>query len=113
MRSSVYLKTDPKTGTAYAQLALNQTVQLLRERDPADEFAAAYARGEGPQGRLQGPPWLVKRNHSILAHGFVSVDEKAWEEASSWVEANLTPFFRSAGFPQLPRHIPPTGSTAV
>jgi CRISPR-associated protein (TIGR02710 family) len=112
MRSSVIMKRDPKTGAAFAQLALNQTVQLLRERDSKDEFAAAYAGG-GPDHRLQGPAWLVKRNHSILAHGFVTVDEKAWVEAKSWIETNLRPFFRTFEFPQLPLQIPSPSDTVV
>jgi CRISPR-associated protein (TIGR02710 family) len=108
MRSSVYMKKDLKNGASYAQLALKQTMQLLRERDPHDDFVAAYESGNAVQNRLHGPPWLIKRDHSILAHGFVSVDETAWGEAKSWVEANLLPLFRQDIFPQLPREIPRT-----
>jgi CRISPR-associated protein (TIGR02710 family) len=113
MRSYVFMNTDPKNGARYAQLALNQTVELLRERDPDDPFVAAYAGGYAREDRLQGPPWLAKRNRSILAHGFVSVDCNAWEEAKSWVETNVMAFFRGAEFPQLPRRIPPLQTTAV
>jgi hypothetical protein len=79
---------------------------LLRDRDPDDTFVKAFAPGCVRGESLQGPPWLVKRNNSILAHGFVSVDCSAWEEAKNWVEANVAPFFRVAGFPQLPCEIP-------
>jgi CRISPR-associated protein (TIGR02710 family) len=99
---SVYVKTDPRSGAEYAQLGLVQTVKLLRCRDPGDPLVAVYAGDDGSHG----PPWLPKRNNSILAHGFASVDGKAWEEARNWVETNLTRFFASAAFPQFPRRIP-------
>jgi len=98
----VYVKTDPKSGARYAQLGLEQTVTLLRHRDPDDPLVAVYAGDDGSHG----PPWLPKRNNSILAHGFASIDGKAWEEARNWVETHLTPFFVSAAFPQFPRRIP-------
>jgi hypothetical protein len=113
LRSSVFMKIDAKDGTEYAQLGLNHTVELLRGRDPGDAFVQAYASNRARGERLQGPPWLVKRNNSILAHGFVSVDTKAWEEAKGWVETNLTSFFHRAVFPQLPREIPPLHEAAV
>jgi CRISPR-associated protein (TIGR02710 family) len=107
LRSSVYLKTDPKDGTEYAQWGLNHSVEFLHHRDPDDAFAKMYGSGSVSGERLQGPPWLVKRNNSILAHGFVSVDHRAWEEARGWVERHLVPFLGDAVFPQLPRDIPP------
>jgi CRISPR-associated protein (TIGR02710 family) len=113
MRSQVLMKADRKNGARYAQLALHQTVELLRARDPGDAFAAAYAGADALQDRFQGPPWLTKRNHSILAHGFVSVDDKAWNEARAWVETNVAKFFSDCAFPQLPRRIPSLESTAV
>jgi CRISPR-associated protein (TIGR02710 family) len=113
MRSSVFVRKDPKNGADYAQLALNQTVELLRARDSNDAFVAAYASGNDRTDRLQGPPWLVKRNHSILAHGFISIEERAWEEAKSWIETRVRPFFRGVEFPQLPRQIPPARNIAV
>jgi CRISPR-associated protein (TIGR02710 family) len=105
-RSSFIMKTDPETGAAYAQLALNQTVELLRCRDPGDRFVAIYTSDRTQGDRLHGPRWLTGRNRSILAHGFRSIDAETWDEARSWVEAHLTPFFASAAFLQLPRQIP-------
>jgi CRISPR-associated protein (TIGR02710 family) len=95
-------KTDSKTGVQYALLGLDQTVKLLRLRDPADPLAAVYARDDG----THGPPWLVRRNNSILAHGFTSIGAEAWTEARDWVETHLTRFFVGAIFAQLPRWIP-------
>ncbi len=95
-------RTDPKTGVEYALLGLEQSVRLLRHRDPGDPLAAVYVRDNGSHG----PPWLVRRNNSILAHGFTSVGAEAWTEARDWVEAHLTPFFAGAAFAQLPRQIP-------
>jgi CRISPR-associated protein (TIGR02710 family) len=111
IRSSVFMKTDPKTGEPYAQLGLDHAMKFLLARDPNDEFVAAYARGGA--GEHRGPHWLVKRNHSILAHGFVSVDQPAWEEAKVWIEMHLLGFCGGAMFPQLPRQIPPLQSVAV
>jgi len=113
LRSAVFMKKDRKDAAVYAQLGLNHTVELLRDRDPDDAFVGAYAPACGREERLQGPPWLVKRNNSILAHGFVSVDCSVWNEAKRWVETNLAPFFHGAGFPQLPREIPPLHEVAV
>jgi CRISPR-associated protein (TIGR02710 family) len=112
MRDSVYMKTDHQTQASYAALGLNHTVELLRARDPHDRLVAAYG-GAGAGEDRAGPPWLTSRNNSILAHGFVTVDEQAWEQAKNWVETNLMGFFESAGFPQLPRHIPWPKTTAV
>ena len=89
----------------FAQLALHQTVQLLHARDPHDEFARTYAGGCASENGLKGPPWLARRNNSILAHGFVSIDRHAWAEAKSWVDFHVKSFFRTAEFPQLPRQI--------
>jgi CRISPR-associated protein (TIGR02710 family) len=86
LRYSVFISRDRKDDSEYTQLALAQTVELLRDRDPDDAFVAAYACDAARHGRLHGPSWLVKRNNSILAHGFVSIDGSAWEEANSWVE---------------------------
>jgi CRISPR-associated protein (TIGR02710 family) len=97
MRPGVYVKTDPKTGTEYAQLGLDSALAFLRHRDANDDFVAAWG---------QGPAWLAKRNNSILAHGFVRVDQEAWEEAKTWVEAHVLEFFRGTAFQQLPREIP-------
>jgi hypothetical protein len=113
MRTSVLMRVDPRDGQRYAQLALHQTVELLRVRDPDDPFVAAYASGIPWDARLQGPAWLAKRNRSILAHGFVSVDGNAWQEARGWTEANVRPFFEKKEFRQLPREIPPLQNRAV
>jgi CRISPR-associated protein (TIGR02710 family) len=106
-----HVSTDRKTGEPYVQLALSQTVELLRTRDAGDPLAAAY--GSTSEGSAHGPPWLTKRNHSILAHGFVSVDEKSWEEARGWVETNVVRFLSDRVFRQLPRAIPPSQGAAV
>jgi CRISPR-associated protein (TIGR02710 family) len=107
MRNSCRVNRNPKTGAEYVQLALNQTIELLRWRDPDDPLVLrVYADSDSGGGRLQGPQWLSKRNHSILAHGFTSIDVKAWEEARQWVDTNLTRFFADASFPQLPSVIP-------
>lgn len=106
MRSAI-IKTDPKTGAQYALLGLNQTVELLRGRDRDDPLAAVYYQGDG----AFGPPWLVTRNNSILAHGFVSIDDRTWAEARNWVETRLTGLFPA--FAQLPRRIPEPESAAV
>jgi CRISPR-associated protein (TIGR02710 family) len=106
MRSAI-VKTDPKTGAQYALLGLNQTVELLRSRDRDDPLAAVYYQGDG----AFGPPWLVTRNNSILAHGFVSIDVRTWEEARSWVDTRLAGLFPV--FAQLPRQIPEPESAAV
>jgi CRISPR-associated protein (TIGR02710 family) len=113
MRSSVFMKLDPKDGTEFAQLGLNDTVRLLRHRDPNDALAAAYASNAAGEDGLHGPPWLVKRNNSILAHGFVSIDNRAWDEAKRWVETNLMPFLGDVQFRQLPREIPLLQDIAV
>jgi CRISPR-associated protein (TIGR02710 family) len=113
LRSCVFMKTDRKDGAEYAQLGLNHTVELLRCRDAGDAFVQAYASDGTQEDRLQGPAWLVKRNNSILAHGFVRVDSSAWDEARSWIETRLAPFFHDAGCRQLPREIPPLDKAAV
>jgi CRISPR-associated protein (TIGR02710 family) len=113
LRAAAFKKKDPKTGAEFAQLGLNHAVELLRERDPGDGFVAAYAGAGAAEARLAGPSWLVKRNHSILAHGFVNVDQRTWVEARGWVETNLLGFFRNSVFAQLPRTIPDVRSGAV
>ena len=95
MRASVFVRKDPENGMEFAQLALHQTVQLLHARDPHDEFAGAYAGGGASDNGLEGPRWLARRNNSILAHGFVSIDRHAWGEARSWIEIS-----RQAVLPQ-------------
>jgi CRISPR-associated protein (TIGR02710 family) len=113
MRSRVAIKKDRKTGAEYAELGLNQAVELLRARNPDDVFVAAYTTGSGQQNHLQGPAWLSKRNRSILAHGFASVDQSDWDEARTWIETNLITFFHNPEFLQLPRKIPALQDTAV
>jgi CRISPR-associated protein (TIGR02710 family) len=113
IRSAAFMKEDPRNGERYFQLGLSSTAELLRERDPDDRFVAAYGGAGAREDRFSGPPWLTKRNRSILAHGFVSVDGKVWEEAKGWVETNLMAFLRGAEFPQLPRRIPLSEQTAV
>jgi CRISPR-associated protein (TIGR02710 family) len=102
MRTRALVKEDAKTGLPYAQLALHQTVELLRERDRNDPFVSAYAVGD----TSHGPPWLGARNRSILAHGFARVTADDWSAACGWVQANLIPFFEKRLFPQLPNVIP-------
>lgn len=78
MRASVFIRKDPKDGMEFAQLALHQTVKLLHARDPHDEFVETYAGGCASENGLEGPARLARRNNSILAHGFVSIDRHAW-----------------------------------
>jgi hypothetical protein len=57
------MRTDLKIRTQYEQLALNQTVDPLRCRDPGDPFVASWRPGFGAIifGR--------SGNHSILVRG--------------------------------------------
>jgi CRISPR-associated protein (TIGR02710 family) len=106
MRSPSLMYVDQRDGKEYARLALNQTAEFLRCRDKGDRFVAAYAANR-MSDLVQGPSWLVKRNHSILAHGFTRITAEDWSAARGWVEASLITFFEKSMFPQLPKAIPP------
>jgi CRISPR-associated protein (TIGR02710 family) len=108
MEASVRPIADRATGRVFAQLALDQTVELLRARDPADPFVAAYTAEGRPR-----PSWLNARNDSILAHGFTRIRAEVWESAKRWVEENMIEFFRGSLFEQLPRRIPDPRDSAV
>jgi CRISPR-associated protein (TIGR02710 family) len=86
-----------------AGIGLARSIQLLSRLNGEDSLSAAMRRGGAHSGR---PPWTGKRNNSILAHGFSSLDEKAWREASKWVAAHLRAFWIEVEPPQMPRRLP-------
>lgn len=83
-----------------AGLGLERSIRLLRHF--ADDDPLAAARG----GMTSGPlAWAKMRNNSILAHGFRSLQEENWSEASQWIEAHFRAFWRAVEPPQLPRNL--------
>jgi|GEM_PF-2209160 CRISPR-associated protein (TIGR02710 family) len=84
-------------------IGLDRSIQLLLRLNGEDPLSAAMRRGGASSGR---PPWTSKRNKSILAHGFSSLNETAWKEASNWVAAHLRGFWSAVEPPQMPRHLP-------
>ena len=86
-------------GYQAAGLGLDRCIQMLCRLDPLDPLVVALTEGGARSGR---PPWTNRRNNSILAHGFSSLDENAWKTASAWVAERLRPFWESVEPPQLP-----------
>lgn len=85
-----------------AGLGLERCVQLLQFHAPDDPLAEAAVRGGMATGR---PSWTSKRNKSILAHGFNSLQAENWGEASQWIERHFRVFWRAVEPPQLPRSL--------
>jgi CRISPR-associated protein (TIGR02710 family) len=75
---------DPSLKRRVHQIALNQTMQLLVHRDPADPLGRAYLDASS-----HGPPWLSARNKSILAHGFQVIERRLVDEAFGWIDSKI------------------------
>jgi CRISPR-associated protein (TIGR02710 family) len=76
---------------------LLQTVNVLRHKDQADPVADAYFFGDE-----RGPRWLVRRNSSILAHGYSAVEPQVVKEAFAWIKDKLVPAMRMPLMPPFP-----------
>lgn len=110
MRDELRSEAD---GEGNVKLGLNNVVRFLRYRDPGDAFALRYVGEAVGADVLRGPPWLMQRNLSILAHGFDSVSPRVWNTAREWTETLVRPCFQHEEFPQLPRKIPPLEAAVV
>jgi CRISPR-associated protein (TIGR02710 family) len=88
---------QPRGDPPMYQAALRQTAELLRRKDPKDPLAKAYFSGEE-----HGPPWLSKRNKSILAHGYTSIDSQVVKQAFVWIEAEVLPAMQMTRMPEFP-----------
>lgn len=106
MRNDIRIRHDPKTDEPFVELAQHNAYQLLGHRDPCDPVLRAYAPDWRAGENLLGPKWLSARNKSILAHGYKTITQEQWSEASAWVKSALRPFWREMEPPQLPKHIP-------
>lgn len=100
-----------KDGTV--PIGLFDALAVLRELSPDHPFPRRLGQpmaGSTPLARLQ--TWIEHRNRSILAHGFVPVDEPLWHEARGWMQAFWLPWLqdelagRCLDLPQFPRSFP-------
>jgi len=88
---------NPRSGREAYSVGLMQTMRLLKSRDPNDPLAKAYGD--------KGPVWLSDRNHSILAHGYRSIDARLVKEAFNWIDQKVLPAMgmtRMNPFPENP-----------
>jgi len=88
-------KLSPPSHDLHASLGLERLIEFLKLKDAKDALILSFDRGKRPD-------WTSRRNNSILAHGFVSLDEATWNTCSDWVRAKLRPHWQSLEPPQLP-----------
>jgi len=86
-----------------AGLGLEKSIKFLKDLDPNDKLFEAFKSSGCENGN---PSWANKRNKSILAHGYTSIDQDGWNQASQWVESTLRPFWADIEPPQLPQKLP-------
>lgn len=98
------MRRDNRTGEPFLELGLMRALELIEIKDPRDALVAAWDRRD--DGRLVSPTWQAGRNKSILAHGYRSVDETAWKQASQWVDRQLARFWEAEAVPHLPTKLP-------
>jgi hypothetical protein len=100
-----------KDGTV--PIGLFDALAVLRQLSPGHPFVRRLEQALGgttPLANLQA--WIEHRNRSILAHGFVPVDEKLWTQARDWMQACWLPWLqdelagRGLDLPQFPRSFP-------
>ena len=60
------------------KLGLSDSIALLRHIEPNNPLTATLS--------TEPPQWKGQRNHSVLAHGFNSLDEQDWKQAKEWFE---------------------------
>ncbi len=94
-------------------IGLFDAFAVLRQLLPDHPLAAALAvpfAGETPLHRLQ--QWIERRNHSILAHGFVPVDRDLWNQAEGWMQSHWLSWLqeelqkKGQDLPQFPTAFP-------
>jgi CRISPR-associated protein (TIGR02710 family) len=100
-------KINPPSCKTHVQLPLSDTVEHLFSRKGGEAVAAGIRSFIDPTtGQKILPHWLGSRNHSILAHGFKSIQPETWTVARDWVQTNLRPFWQAHEPPQLPTKLP-------
>lgn len=110
------LRVDCGIDTAVIKIGLRQSWDLYLHLRPHG-IAAAFWQQADEKGReidRFSTEYLPIRNHSILAHGWNPVTEKAWNRLSRWAEAGLLDLLaREADrlgepheLPQLPATLP-------
>lgn len=104
LRRDMNTRLDRKTNAATVELPLLRTLALIEHYDHDDPLIAGWERRE--DGRLASPAWQGSRNKSILAHGFRPVDRNTWVEAKTWVDKNLSRFWKGEDVPALPADLP-------
>lgn len=99
------IKARDAKGQVYeaAGLGLDRSLKFLEALNADDPLCAAMRQGDAPNGR---PKWTDKRNNSILAHGFSSLNKNDWITVSSWVKEHIRKFWLEVEFPQLPKNLP-------
>lgn len=97
----IHIAPDPKGKLKVGLFVAWQLIEKLTQ-GPACQFATTQL--PALKGHVEG------RNSSILAHGFIPVSQRTWEQLSHWIEAVFLPMLleetKAVGVYNLPPQLP-------